>query len=112
MTWLDEVMRATDEVESPKSFIKWAALSAIAAVVKNNVYLDKHYYKLYPNIYVMLIAKSGMRKGFPVAMAKELVKSIDNTRVIAGRNSIQGVLKTLSTSYTRENGKALTDACG
>jgi hypothetical protein len=105
MSWLDELLLQTSESETPVSFIKWAGLSAIAAVAKNNVYLDKFYYKLYPNIFVMLIAKSGMRKSFAVYIAKELVKAIGNTRVITGRNSIQAIIKELASTTTNENGK-------
>lgn len=104
MAWLDDLLAMTDESETPKSFIRWAGLSAIAAVAKNNVFLDKHYYKLYPNIYVMLIAKSGMRKSFAVFVAKELVKAVGNTRVISGRNSIQAIIKELSSAITSDNG--------
>lgn len=105
MNWLDTLASITAESETPKSFIRWAGLASIAAVAKNNVYLDKFYYKLYPNIYVMLVAKSGLRKSFAVYLAKELVRPIDNTRVISGRNSIQAIIKELSTTTTRSDGK-------
>jgi hypothetical protein len=103
MAWLDDLLLQTSESETPISFIKWAGLSAIAAVAKNNVYLDKFYYKLYPNIYVMLIAKSGMRKSFAVYIAKELVRSVNNTRVISGRNSIQAIIKELASTTTNDS---------
>ena len=105
MSWLDELLLQTSESETPVSFIKWAGLSAIAAVAKNNVYLDKFYYKLYPNIYVMFHAESGLKKGPPVNMAKQLVKYVGNTTVISGRASIQGILKKLGTAETRPGQK-------
>lgn len=108
--WLDQLLEVTDEAESPKTFIYWAGLAAIAAVMKKNVYLDKHYYKLYPNLYVMLVAKSGGRKGFPISVAKSLVQSVNNTKIISGRNSIQAVVKDLSRAWTLENGEMLKDA--
>jgi signal transduction histidine kinase len=111
MSWLVDLMEATDESESPKSFVFWAGLTAISAVVKNKVYLDKFYYKLYPNIYVLLVAKSGLRKTFPVSLAKSLVERVGNTRVIAGRNSIQAIIQELSRSYIA-HGKPVMDSCG
>jgi hypothetical protein len=88
-------------------------LTAIAAVVKNNVFLDKFQYKLYPNVYTLLVGKSGLRKGPPVNLARALVTAVDTTRVIAGRTSIQAVIADLARSVTKDNGKApITDASG
>lgn len=111
MTWIKDLLEATKDAESPKSFIYWSGMAAISAVVKKQVWIDKHLYKLYPNIYVMLIGKSGIRKGFPINVAKDLVQAVDNTRIIAGRNSIQAVVQELSHSYTKDDGKGpVTDA--
>jgi hypothetical protein len=105
-------MESTAEAETPRSFVRWAALSSIAAVVADRVYLDKFYYKLYPNIYVLLVADSGLRKGFATALAKTLVSLTDVTRVISGRNSIEAVVKTLATTVTRPKRPPLTKAHG
>jgi len=111
-SWISEVLRQTEEAESPRQFVYWAALASIAAVMRKNVWLDKHLYKLYPNIYVLLIAKSGMRKAFPVSLAKRLVRATKMTRVIAGRNTVQAILQDLSLAYTQPQGGMVTDAYG
>lgn len=111
MSWLDDLLNETSEAESPTQYIYWAGLSAISAVIKNRIWIEKGYYRLYPNIYVMLIGASGLRKGFPVSVAKSLVEAVDVTRVVAGRISIQGLLKELSTARTEENGRVHSDAC-
>lgn len=107
MTWINEVLKSHEEAESPKSFWFWSALSAISAVVKDNVYLNRgNLYKLYPNIYVMLFAEPSMRKGPPVNFARNLVQRVNNTKIIHGRSSIQGVLKELQTpAHTLPGGK-------
>jgi hypothetical protein len=112
MNWLEEILRGTEEAESPRTFFFWSALAAVSAVVKNKVYLDRYFYKLYPNVYVLLVAASGLRKGIPIAMAKALVKEVDNTRVISGRNSVQGIIKDLSITVTSPGKPPLRDACG
>lgn len=112
-TWLDSVLLATEEAESPKSFIWWSAMASMAAVMRKNVWLNKFYYKLYPNIYVMLMTDSGGRKGFPVSLAKGLVIKAANTKVISGRTSIEKIIASLGTAYTKENGGApITEAHG
>jgi hypothetical protein len=114
MNWIDMVMAQTEYAETPRSFIRWAALASISAVAAPNVFLDKVYYRLSPNIYVILLAKSGLGKGFPVALAKILVRKANCTRVIEGRNSIQAMVKELGTIRTQEmNGTpALKDSRG
>jgi hypothetical protein len=53
----------------------------------------------------MFHADSGLKKGPPVNMAKKLVKLVNNTRIITGRGSIQGILKDMGTAYTQPGGK-------
>lgn len=50
----------------------------------------------------MLIAESGLGKGFPIAISKKLVKLTNATRVISGRNTIQAILKELANCETEE----------
>src|SRR5690606_28300861 len=83
--------------------------AAISAVIKDNVWLDRaKVFKTYGNIYVMLHADSGLKKGPPVSMAKQLVKQVNNTRIITGRSSIQGILKEMGSAQTQPGGKVLT----
>ena len=107
MNWLTNFINEHKELESPESFWRWSALAAISAVVKDQVWLDRQIFNLYPNIYVMLHADSGLKKGPPVSAARQLVKTVNNTRIIAGRSSIQGILKDLGTAYTQPGGKVI-----
>lgn len=107
MNWLQQITKQHEELESPKSFWYWGAIAAISAVVKDQVWLNRQIYNLYPNIYVMLHAESGMKKGPPISMARQLVKPVNNTRIISGRSSIQGILKDLGTAYTQPGGKIM-----
>src|ERR1043165_7628052 len=100
MTWIEQVIKSRSELESPLSFWFWGALVSISAVVKDNIWIDRQIYKLYPNIYVMLHAESGLKKGPPIAMARKFVNSVNNTRVITGRSSIQGILKEMGSAQT------------
>ena len=107
MNWLSEFVDQHKELESPKSFWYWGAIAAISAVVKDQIWLNRQIYNLYPNIYVMLHAESGLKKGPPISAAKQLVKPVNNTRIISGRSSIQGILKDLGTAYTQPGGKVI-----
>jgi len=113
MNFLAELMESTKELEPPRSFWYWSGLTAISAVVMDNVWLPRGemkdskevYFKMFPNIYVMLHADSGLKKGPPVALAKDLVRRVNCTKIISGRSSIQAILKELGTSSTEPGGK-------
>lgn len=105
MNWLSELINQHNELESPIAFWYWSAIAAISAVVKDQVWLHRQIYNLYPNVYIMLHADSGLKKGPPIGMARQLVKIVNNTRIISGRSSIQGILKNLGTAFTQPGGK-------
>lgn len=100
MTWLSQLVDQHKQLESPLNFWWWGGMAAISAVVKDKVWLDRGAYKLYPNVYIMFHADSGLKKGPPVNMAKKLVQEVGNTKIITGRASIQGILKKLGTGET------------
>lgn len=106
MSWVDKVISQHNELESPSNFWYWSALCTISAVMKDNVWLDRWRYHLFPNIYVMLHADSGLKKSPPVSLARRLVRKVNNTRILSGRSSIQGILKELGT-YTSSPGGAI-----
>ena len=107
-SWLDDLVIQHQELETPLNFWRWAGISAISAVIKDNVWLNRQIYNLYPNIYVMLHAESGLKKGPPISMAKQLVKMVNNTKIISGRSSIQGILKDMGQAYTVPGGKVVS----
>ncbi len=112
-TWLDELVTAHDELESPKAFWYWSGLCAISAVVKDSVWtLEGGAWKMYPNIYVLLYADSGVGKGPPIALAHRLVSNVNNTKIISGRSSIQGILGKLSRSESRPGGHVTKSSAG
>lgn len=82
----------------------------MSAIVSPNVYLDRFYYKLSPNIYVFLIGESGVKKGPPINLAASLVKQCDCTRVIKGRSTVEGIIKYMGKAVTLNSGKVLADS--
>lgn len=104
MSWLDLLLEETDFVETPKQWIYWSGLATISAIVSPNIIINKGAYKLKPNLYILLIGRSGLGKGFGPSVAKKLVQMVDNTRVISGRGSIEGIIKELAIVKAKENG--------
>ena len=103
MSFIEQFMEsASKNAESPRSYFYWSALCAISAVVKRNVWIERPTWKTYPNIFVFLVGESGLRKGVPISLAKDLVAAVNNTRIISGRSSLPGIISYLGTAYTIE----------
>ena len=114
MTWLPELMQAVSDLESPRSYFYWSALTTVSAVVGKRIFLNRgEAYVLYPNIYTFIISKkSGLRKGIPIRLAKKLTIDTGTVRVIDGQNSIQGVIKNLSHQHTTKANHVINKAEG
>lgn len=108
--FLELFVEASKDSEAPKSYWFWSGLACISAVAKRNVYIQRPTWKTYPNIFVFLVGDSGLRKGVPINLAKELVTTVDTTRVISGRGSIQGIVTELGSAYTKPDGRIFDKA--
>lgn len=111
--FVDYYLEYTQSAESPTEFFRWSALTTLAAVARDNVYHEHLLKRTYPNMYVVLFAKSGAaRKSVPCDIAYKLVREINNTTCIAGRTSIQYAIKRLSEGFTTDQGTVLSGASG
>lgn len=99
----------TKEYESPTSFFRWAAYSAVAATLRDNVWIQQGHRKTFPNIYTLLLATSAVhRKSVPTGLVGDLLTEVSNTKVIRGRISIQAVVQELAGATTdRNTGQAI-----
>jgi len=101
--FIEEYLRVTDDLESPTSYLKWGALSCISAVLRNNVYFrfPNRMETVYPNLYILLLGiTAAVRKSNPMNITRDLVKNTNNTKVMAGAATMQGVLKELGSTET------------
>lgn len=97
MSFIEDFLLYTSGYESPKSFWVWSSYAGVAAALRDNVYLPQRDRKLYPNIYVVLLAESAAhRKSTPAELVTKLVIKVGNTKVISGRSSIQAIIDDLA----------------
>lgn len=105
MQFVQKLLNDTRHYESPSSFWKWAGYSAIAGVLRDNVWMSFGDSKIFPNIYVVFLAGSGQRKGAPIGEAETLVTKVNNVKTISGRSSIQAILIEIGQTETDADGK-------
>lgn len=91
--------------EAPRRYFYWSALAAISAVLKTKIHVDRGgQFDVYPNIYVILYGKSGLRKSFPPNQMRRIASKIEDINVLSGRISIQALVGELHKAKTRESG--------
>ncbi len=101
MDFVNGYLDYTRSYESPTSFWKWSAYSTIGAILRDSCWKNQGDNFLFPNLYVLLLADSAVqRKDLPVAIAQKLITLVHNTKVIAGRSSIQAILDELAMTET------------
>lgn len=109
--WLDKVVAAYEANEAPTRYFWWAGIAAVSAAVSDRVYLDRHFYLLYPNVYVVLTSEDpGLRKGIPIIFVKKIIKNLGSVRMIDGFNSVQSLVKELGNQITLEDGTVISDS--
>jgi len=105
-TFLQDYLSFTKDWESPHSFWLWSGLSIISGVMRDHVHCRYGPNTIYPNMYVLLLAESAVhRKGAPVVEASRLLNRVNNTRILEGRSSVQGLIDGIKNNETNDKGK-------
>ncbi len=60
--WLRTYLEYTDKQESPEIFHLWVGISVIAGALGRNCYINRGYFKTYPNQYIALVSQSALCK--------------------------------------------------
>jgi hypothetical protein len=51
--WIADYIKYASYQESPPLFHKWTAISTLAATLNRNVFIQRGYNRLYPNLYTV-----------------------------------------------------------
>jgi len=113
MNFIESLLDLTKEWETPRKFIEWAGIASISAVLKRKVFIQKRGGLIvYPNLYICIVGKSGIRKSAAPNIAQKLVKESEMTKLLVDRGSIQYIIEDLRNVKTFKSGKIITEASG
>lgn len=70
-SWIESFCSATEHLEAPYIFRQWSAISLLAAVVEQKVYVVSGGSALHPNVYCFLVAHAGVGKTRTISTAKK-----------------------------------------
>jgi len=84
--------------ESPRDFHLWVGLTIMAAVTGRKIFLDRAYYKLYPNLYTGLVAESAWcKKSTAMNLGLKLVQeALPDYPLLVGKISPEELMVELS----------------
>ena len=105
--WLDSYLEYTSGQESPEKLHLWTALALLSAAVKRQIWLDRGFYKLYTNIYVLIVAESGeVRKSASIDIGLPILQeSIKDIHTMSDSLTSEGLIKHMNriTVHPNEN---------
>lgn len=76
--WIAAYLKYTEDTESPSDFHFWSALGVLSAVLRRKVRMDMGFYKLYPNLFIVLVAESALcRKSAAIDTATHFLRYVE-----------------------------------
>lgn len=94
--FIKEYLDFTSISEAPGSFHFWTAMSVLSSTLQRRVWLSKGIYRIYPNVYVVLVAPSGKcRKTGAIRTGVEIAQQLDYVNVIADKTTPEALLEAL-----------------
>lgn len=64
--WLTEYLHFTSGHEVPQLYNRWTGIGLVASVLKQRVYVDMGTYKLYPNIFLIIVDEASAGKSHAI----------------------------------------------
>lgn len=105
--WLDGYLEYTKKQESPECFHFWTGLSILSSSIRRQIWLDRGFYRLYPNIYVLLVAESAtLKKSTAMDIGVRMIEEFaTDVFYISGSMTPEGLIKHLNRSKVVSNGQ-------
>ncbi len=108
--WKGDLMQLyldyTQNQESPDMFHAWSWISVMSATLGRNIWLNRGFYQIYPNHYIILLAASAeCRKSVAVDIARELLEKAKVVSVSAERITNADLLRQLH-NISKETGNS------
>lgn len=89
----------TEETESAKIYHKWVGMSMIAAVLRKKVRLKFGRFKVYPNLYVVLVGEPGVaRKTQAISYGTKLLREVPGIATSADTTTPEAFLQDIELS--------------
>ena len=93
-SFLDLYLRYTAKQESPAEFHLFTAMTVVGAALGRKCWINRGYYKLFPNFFTILVAGSARcRKSTAINIGVDLLKAVPTTKVVKGKTTPERFIK-------------------
>lgn len=75
MDFFSRYLSYTEDTESPRIYHRWCALSSVGALLSRNLYITQGHFKVFPNLYCMLMGDPAARKSTAIKLARRLISA-------------------------------------
>jgi hypothetical protein len=100
--WITQyIQNIAESTESPLKFHFWCAATAIAATLKRHVWIKQPTFKLYPNLYTVLVGRPAIGKGLAMNPVIDLMKRAGTVNVLSDRITMEYALEKLSKGFPK-----------
>jgi hypothetical protein len=90
--WITTYLSYTANHEAPTAFHFWTACSVISAATKRGVYFDQSYYKIFPNLFIVLVAPAGRcRRSVATSIGMRILREANVTLVLSEKITPEGL---------------------
>jgi hypothetical protein len=95
---IEEICKYCEATEVPSTYALWTAIFSVSAVLGRDCSIDQGYFKIYPNQYVILVAKSAVcRKSTAINMATDFLwKVVPKVNILSQKMTTEAMIKALS----------------
>lgn len=94
--WHDAYLAWTVNTEPALRFRRWAAISAISAALERKAWITWMKTVLYPNLYVVFVAPSGIRKSTSIDPAHKLIRNLGGVCFAPDATSVAAMVSHMS----------------
>ena len=103
--WIQAYMAYTIAQESPDEFHIWVAISCIAGALRRKVWFDMTYFKVYPNMYTVLVAPPGRcKKSTAMKIGRNILTQVPGLHFSPDSTSRERLINDLTASYVAGEG--------
>lgn len=97
--WLESYIAYTDNTESSSVFNKWVGISTIASALRKKTWLNLGRLKVYPNMYIVLVADPGIaRKSQAITYATDIISQVPSIILSADSLTSRALMDSLEES--------------
>lgn len=97
--WIDSYMDFVFDTESPLTYHKWCAISAICSSIKRNIWMKRDF-KFHANQYIILVGPPAVGKGAAINPMRDLVKQAGTVNFLPDRWTAERIIEKLAIGFT------------